>query len=388
MRFGPGWVGEYESLTPMFSCENYVHKLSNKNKSSSIRSFEDLKIVNNEKQPLFPLRNKPRIESDGFFHHQKDNIREKIAGFHTKEKNKSDVLGNVRGLNNFHADIASQQSYISDPTGSNSFRTASKENQISLDVDSRNSSIVNSYPFNKDIISKVGGLHDGQDGTCSINPKANGSSGFGSVPFGSINQKEEDSAKLIRMLPCNTYQNSHHTNTKQFMLPALPPRNNSSSSPSGTSSTHASWMPATTRSYAAHDCSKKALGNSEVQMRSHPSSTSKPTWMFPHSMHGFHEVDTRRAVIPQLGQKPSQMMSMKNISTVSFPQIITNELSRLSQGQTWQGGRGIVVSHSHAQPKQSKNMVAPDLNFGFQSPGSPGQQSSGISQQPDLALQL
>nr|KYP73418.1 Bromodomain and PHD finger-containing protein 3 [Cajanus cajan] len=45
----------------------------------------------------------------------------------------------------------------------------------------------------------------------------------------------------------------------------------------------------------------------------------------------------------------------------------------------------------HSQPRQKQETLPPDLNIGFQSPGSPAKQSSGVlvdSQQPDLALQL
>lgn len=70
---------------------------------------------------------------------------------------------------------------------------------------------------------------------------------------------------------------------------------------------------------------------------------------------------------------------------VVFPQFIAAD-SPGSQAQSpWRG-----VS-PHAQQRQQQEMRPPDLNVGFQSPGSPAPQSSGVlvdSQQPDLALQL
>ncbi|XP_039171293.1 uncharacterized protein LOC104450249 [Eucalyptus grandis] len=70
---------------------------------------------------------------------------------------------------------------------------------------------------------------------------------------------------------------------------------------------------------------------------------------------------------------------------VVFPQFIAAD-SPGSQAQSpWRG-----VS-PHAWQRQQQEMRPPDLNVGFQSPGSPAPQSSGVlvdSQQPDLALQL
>lgn len=70
---------------------------------------------------------------------------------------------------------------------------------------------------------------------------------------------------------------------------------------------------------------------------------------------------------------------------VVFPQFIAADLPRSQAESPWRG-----VS-PHAQQRQKQEMRPPDLNVGFQSPGSPAPQSSGVlvdSQQPDLALQL
>ncbi|KAJ4844390.1 hypothetical protein Tsubulata_002350 [Turnera subulata] len=70
---------------------------------------------------------------------------------------------------------------------------------------------------------------------------------------------------------------------------------------------------------------------------------------------------------------------------VFFPQLVATDLTRFQMQSPWRG----PVPHS--QPKQKQDTLPPDLNIGFQSPGSPVKQSSGMmvdSQQPDLALQL
>ncbi|KAF5728410.1 hypothetical protein HS088_TW21G00557 [Tripterygium wilfordii] len=68
-----------------------------------------------------------------------------------------------------------------------------------------------------------------------------------------------------------------------------------------------------------------------------------------------------------------------------FPQLVTTDFSRFHAQSPWRG----LSPHSQTRPKQ--DTLPPDLNIGFQPPGSPVKQSSnGImdSQLPDLALQL
>ncbi|PON51478.1 Bromodomain containing protein [Parasponia andersonii] len=70
---------------------------------------------------------------------------------------------------------------------------------------------------------------------------------------------------------------------------------------------------------------------------------------------------------------------------IIFPQLAAADLSRFQMQSPWRG------LSPHAPPRQKQDTLPPDLNIGFQSPGSPVKQSSGVlveSQQPDLALQL
>lgn len=68
---------------------------------------------------------------------------------------------------------------------------------------------------------------------------------------------------------------------------------------------------------------------------------------------------------------------------IFFPQLAAADLSRFQVPSPWRG------LSPHSQPRQ-KQEFPPDLNIGFQSPGSPVKQSGVMvdSQQPDLALQL
>ncbi|KAG8099856.1 hypothetical protein GUJ93_ZPchr0013g34778 [Zizania palustris] len=125
-------------------------------------------------------------------------------------------------------------------------------------------------------------------------------------------------------------------------------------------------------------------------------SESKPTVVSP----TFHDInsgwkvpfanacpdETKIMPVPQFFRQPVQMFRetpVQNKGLVIFPQLVQTDFSR-SQGQPqWQG----LVPQ-----KPNKDMLRPDLNIGFPSPGSPpARQSSGINleaQQPDLALQL
>uniref|UniRef100_A0A0D9WZD2 Bromo domain-containing protein n=1 Tax=Leersia perrieri TaxID=77586 RepID=A0A0D9WZD2_9ORYZ len=129
------------------------------------------------------------------------------------------------------------------------------------------------------------------------------------------------------------------------------------------------------------------------------SSESKPTIVSP----TFHDSNSgwkmpfanarpdeaKITAVPQFFRQPVQMVRespVQNKGLVIFPQLVQTDFSR-SQGQPqWQG------LTPQMQQKPNKDMLRPDLNIGFPSPGSPpARQSSGINleaQQPDLALQL
>ncbi|KAL2472957.1 DNA-binding bromodomain-containing protein [Forsythia ovata] len=92
------------------------------------------------------------------------------------------------------------------------------------------------------------------------------------------------------------------------------------------------------------------------------------------------------AFVPQ-GPQPVRVGSETQFQNqpMVFPQLVTADLSRFHLQSPWQN----LSPHMHAKQKQES--LPPDLNIGFQSPGSPGRHSSGVrvdSQQPDLALQL
>jgi hypothetical protein len=129
------------------------------------------------------------------------------------------------------------------------------------------------------------------------------------------------------------------------------------------------------------------------------SSESKPTIVSPNfhdSNSGWkmpfanvrHSDEPKISAVPQFFRQPVQVREnpVQNKGLVIFPQLVQTDFSR-SQGQPQL--QGLVP---HMQQKPNKDVLRPDLNIGFPSPGSPpARQSSGINleaQQPDLALQL
>ncbi|KAL1332879.1 hypothetical protein HN51_061648 [Arachis hypogaea] len=85
-----------------------------------------------------------------------------------------------------------------------------------------------------------------------------------------------------------------------------------------------------------------------------------------------------QAFVPQAAISPFPNRPMV------IPQLASADLSRFQMQSHWRG------PSPPSQPRQKQETLPPDLNIGFQSPGSPAKQSSGVidSQQPDLALQL
>ncbi|KAK7316772.1 hypothetical protein RJT34_00483 [Clitoria ternatea] len=90
-----------------------------------------------------------------------------------------------------------------------------------------------------------------------------------------------------------------------------------------------------------------------------------------------------QALVPQ-PINPTAVSQFPNRPMV-FPQSASAEQSRFQMLSPWRG------LSPRSQSRQKQETLPPDLNIGFQSPGSPAKQSSGVladSQQPDLALQL
>ncbi|XP_023523976.1 uncharacterized protein LOC111788062 [Cucurbita pepo subsp. pepo] len=90
-----------------------------------------------------------------------------------------------------------------------------------------------------------------------------------------------------------------------------------------------------------------------------------------------------QAFVPQATLVANEQQ-LQNRSMI-YPQLVQADMSKFQLQSTWQ------ALSPHNQPRKKHEMLPPDLNIGFHSPGSPVKQSSSVlvdSQQPDLALQL
>ncbi|KAJ4745515.1 DNA-binding bromodomain-containing protein [Rhynchospora pubera] len=120
------------------------------------------------------------------------------------------------------------------------------------------------------------------------------------------------------------------------------------------------------------------LGN-QVRPASNNASHNAPVWRV---------VNTSPRVGSAAGNAihPLQVQnSNSNPGLVMFP--MQRDLTRVQGQLQWQG----FVSHNQHMQIKEPQTLRPDLNIGFNSPGSPPGQSSSINleaQQPDLALQL
>jgi len=120
----------------------------------------------------------------------------------------------------------------------------------------------------------------------------------------------------------------------------------------------------------------------------------------------FHQHISRiRGEFPSAGMpfQPFQALASQSshTSTVSqfpdrpmvFPLLASADQSRFQMQSPWRGlsPRSQSRQKQETFSRQKQETFPPDLNIGFQPPGSPAKQSSGVlvdSQQPDLALQL
>ncbi|KAG6685787.1 hypothetical protein I3842_12G129900 [Carya illinoinensis] len=102
---------------------------------------------------------------------------------------------------------------------------------------------------------------------------------------------------------------------------------------------------------------------------------------------GMHSQSERNSFPMAFAPQPVRMGNEAQLPNrpIVFPQLAPADLSRFQVQYPWQS------LSPRTQPRPKQETLPPDLNIGFQSPGSPARPSSGVlvdSQQPDLALQL
>ncbi|KAK7320375.1 hypothetical protein VNO77_29792 [Canavalia gladiata] len=427
-KFGRGWVGEYEPLpTPVLMLDSRVQKkpsLATKLQPATESTKVDKHVKNVEstkehavngpmlegKQPsvcpssgltsegkssLFGSAG-PRPNAHGNLFYQQPNVQMRNVN---KSENKG--LKQVE-LNSLPPSDQNNASLVAKLT-SNTPTAVSKPREM---MPNNNMNILPSIPFKQPDVNGVvnGELPNGKVRNTSLNRRVTGPSSESTSnqtgrapPFVAHGQEQSlsDPVQLMRMLAekAQKQQTSSSSNHSPADTPPVTP-----SVPSGRREDPSNASAAAARAWMSVGAASFKQG---------PDSSSSPkNQISADSLYNpareFHQHISRvrgefTGGIPFQSEKnnfPFQALVPQPIHPVGvsqfpnrpmvFPQVAASDLSRF-QMPTWRGIR------PHSQPRQKQETLPPDLNIGFQSPGSPAKQSSGVlvdSQQPDLALQL
>ncbi|RZS12231.1 hypothetical protein BHM03_00043636 [Ensete ventricosum] len=206
--------------------------------------------------------------------------------------------------------------------------------------------------------------------------------------FGSHEHGLSDPSRLmglpIKMFNRSTIPNSSVDSSK--LLPSTVPQTGTESSITADAAAARSWM---------------SVGNSlqskpsvdPVNVCDNPNGSASTyfigsSWTTP-TLSPRNSDNSRTTSMPQALRQPIRVVGLEpqvhNKGLVIFPQLIATDMPRF-QGQAPRQGLLPQTENKH-----TRNTCPPDLNISFQPPGSPVRHSSGIlkdSQQPDLALQL
>ncbi|CAL9134315.1 unnamed protein product [Musa textilis] len=180
--------------------------------------------------------------------------------------------------------------------------------------------------------------------------------------------------------PIEMLNQSNFSNNSVDLPSAVPPTGRESANTADAAAAGA-WM-----SIGASTQSKTLVN--AVNVRDSPNGSAS-TYFYAPMVSSRVSDDSKTTSMSQTFRQPIQVVGSEpqfcNKGLVFFPQLGATGMSRF-QGQTPQQGLLRPTENKHP-----KNVCPPDLNISFQPPGSPVPHSSGIlkdSQQPDLALQL
>ncbi|CAJ1971412.1 unnamed protein product [Sphenostylis stenocarpa] len=428
-KFGRGWVGEYEPLpTPVLKLDNLAQQqpsLGTKLQSATELMKVDKSCKNVESTIEHPV--------NGPMHEGK--LPSVCSSNGPTSDRKSSLLGSAGPRPNSHVNLFYQQSNVQSRNLNKSENKGLKQmelnslppsdqNNASLvakltsntpapvskprDMVPSNMTILPSMPFKQPDSNGVvsGELPNGKVRNPSLNRRMPGPSSEStsnqtgrSAPFVAHGQEQtlSDPVQLMRMLAEKTHkqQTSSSSNHSPADTPPVTP-----SVPSGRREDSSNASAAAARAWMSVGAAGFKQG---------PESSSSPkNQISADSLYNpareFHQPFSRirgefppggtpfqsennfpfQALVPQ--PQPIHPVGASQFPNrpMVFPQVAASDLSRF-QLPPWGGIR------SHNQPRQKQETLPPDLNIGFQSPGSPAKQSSGVlvdSQQPDLALQL
>ncbi|TKY57308.1 Bromodomain and PHD finger-containing protein 3 [Spatholobus suberectus] len=427
-KFGRGWVGEYEPLpTPVLMLDNRVQQqpsLVTKLQSSTELIKVDKNCKNVESTMEHPV-NGPMLEgkqpsvcsSSGLTSGGKSslfgsagprpnshvNLFYQQPNVQTRNLNKSENKGLKQvELNSLPSSDQNNTSLVAKLTSNTPAAVSKPREKVPSNMNS-----LPSMPFKQPDTNGVvsGELPNGKVRNTNLNRRMTGPSSESTsnqtgraAPFVAHGQEQNlsDPVQLMRMLAEKTQK--QQTSSSSNHSPA--------DTPPVTTSVPSGWREDPSNASAVAARAWMSVG--AAGFKQGPENSSSPNnQISADSLYNpareFHQPFSRiRGEFPSGGMPfqseknnfPFQALVPQPIHPVGvsqfpnrpmvFPQVAASDLSRF-QIPPWR------VIRPHSQPRQKQETLPPDLNIGFQSPGSPAKQSSGVlvdSQQPDLALQL
>lgn len=413
-KFGRGWVGEYEPLpTPVLMFEN--HNQKERGFNSNMHSTNELRKDSKPSDTPLPKKehsiNAPSTEVNGlarrftvdgkpsFFRSTTPNTvlspqqNLQTKNFSEGEKVKKQVeLNSLPSPKENKVDLGVEKQL---PANSNMLASRSR------DMTSVNLNLVQSAPYKLPVVNGAvtGGLNNGKfPSNCLNSPRATLSSSSlpsQTAPVAASHGQDLGPSKPVHLM--------------RMMSERAPKQENSSNQSSSDSPPAMSSVPSAMRddSHNAAVAASRAWmsigagGFKQVRDNSTPKSQISADSLY-NPAREFHPQMTRawgefraggnqlqsekinfpmqQAFVPQATFVPNEQQ-LQNRSML-YPQLVQADMSKFQLQSSWR------ALSPHNQPRKKQEMLPPDLNIGFQSPGSPVKQSLVDSQQPDLALQL
>ncbi|XP_057746689.1 uncharacterized protein LOC130965946 isoform X1 [Arachis stenosperma] len=424
-KFGRGWVGEYEPLsTPVLMFNNRIQKddsLVRKlhSRSEFIKGDRNCKIVEPTVEhhgdgQVFQGKQSSICPPNGLASEGKpflfgsagirpntsadlDNLDNQKQSVQSKSFSKSETQGfkQVELNSALSANQNNSNSVAKFP--SNAPPTLSKPREMVSRNLNAAPSVLFKQPDTNGVVS--GELSNGKVMNTSSNREVTGPSsestsnqaGRAAPPVHGKEQSVSDPVQLMRMFAerAQKQQASNHSraNTQPVIPSDRPGQRDDSANASAAAAAARAWMSVgaggfkqvpDNSSSPKNQISAYSLYNSSRELQQH---TSQIRGNFPSGSLPFQS-DKNNFPFQALAPQPAALHFPNRPMVI--PQLASADLSRFQMQSHWQG------LSPPTQPRQKQETLPPDLNIGFQSPGSPAKQSSGVvdSQQPDLALQL
>ncbi|KAH1153878.1 hypothetical protein GYH30_049491 [Glycine max] len=409
-EFGRGWVGEYEALpTPVLMVNNCVQKetsLVMKLHSATELPKADQNCKNVESSIEHPVNRQmlegkhpsmPDSEGKPFFGSAGVRLSAPVNILNEEQNAQSRKLGNSESKGSKQLELNSLPSSNQNNKGLVAKFTSNAPAANSLAAESKPREMASRNMFKQPDTNGVvnGELANVKVTNTSLNRQVTGSSpestsnqSSRAAPSVVHGQGASDPVQLMRLLAERAHK--QHTSSNDLLVDTPPvtlsgPSGQRDDSGNASAAAAEAWMSAgaggfkqgpRNSSSPKNQISADSLYNSTREFRQH---ISRIRGEFPPGgmpFQPFLAVAAQPIHTGAVSLFPNQPM---------VPQLASFDQSRFQIQSPWRGLSPCSLS------RQREEALPPDLNIGFQSPGSPAKQTSGVpvdSQQPDLALQL